>query len=483
MLDDFFESPEIAVIFATKEKDKEIVDTNESSRLRIGKHPRKREPNTMRTVRSKVRGHRHNSADMFSARKSQADNEERIASLHEKIDYFDYDDETGKIIKKKHSVFNFGSKQSSVEYDKLESDVDIKRDKFMKQVIGDLNYGGDSYCPSDSAYETNHDDITDSLERLVIFKDDKAAIEDSVFDNDSREGNFGTVLSESPYQRCRSSAICGRNCEICRGKNNQIMPRKHKQSKKHAVDIAASEATRSNKLETFHQKYINAIDKNDIKSRGMFSSKARAEKIAMSEKFKDYFPNTKTIERIAVSEHDLRVEDMYKDIQGDNQLQENLEDAGHSISSSPNSGRSLDNFNASMQEEYYYREPPYSLEYQIENRDIPRFAYEPAEFDDNDDSNNEYLFPKLGHDYVPQEYEAFSRGPHLMMLYDFRAEHEDDISLYKGEVVLLLDNRDRDWVWVATKTNEEGYVPRSLTVPYCYCEGKSALFFFCANGD
>ena len=477
MLDDFFESPEIAVIFATKEKDKEIVDTNESSRLRIGKHSRKREPNTKRTVRSKVRGHRHNSADMFSARKSRADNEERIASLHERIDYFDYDDETGKIIKKKHSVFNFGSKRSSVEYDKPESDVDIKGDKFMKQVTGDLNNGGDSYCPSDSAYETNHDDITDSLERLMI-KDDNVAIEDPMFDNESREGNFGTILAkrESPYQRCRSSAICGRNCEICRGKNNQIMLRKHKQSKKHAADIVP-ESPRGGKVEASHQKYVKANDKSNIKNCGMFSSKARTEKTGMSEKFKAYFPNTKTIQRTTESGQDLQIESRYKDIQVDSQLQENLEDARYNSSLSPNSGPSLDNIDSSMQEDYYYREPLYSSEYEISNGDISSFAYEPVEFADNGEYDNEYLLPKLEHDHLLQEYDAFSRGPHLMMLYDFRAEHEDDISVWKGEVVLLLDNRDRDWVWVATQTNEEGYVPRSLTVPYCYCGGRSPLLF------
>ena len=475
MLKDFFESPEIAAIFATKQKDKKSVDINEGSRLRVGKHSRKREHSTKRPVRSKVRGHQHNNADMFSARKSRVDNAEKIANLHERIDYFDYDDETGTIIKKKHSVFDCGSKQSSLEYDKTECDVDIKRDDFMKQVTSDFNTGGDGYYQSDSAYDTNHDDYTDSLERIMI-KDDTAASGCSAIDNVSNEGNFGKPLEkrESPYRRCRSSAICGRNCEICRGKNNNILPTKYKQSKKQTVD-SVNDAQRTVKTEASHQKDSNLNDRTNKKNYGMFSSKVREKNVNFHEKGSMYSSECEITQTLVDTGENLQDDHAFEVAKVDVELQEQLK--GSRTSSSAISAASIDNFE---HEEEYYTEMPYSVEHHLANNGIRGFTRELVGSADSGECADEHMLPDPGHE--DEVYEAFIRGPHLIMLYDFKAEHEDDISVWKGEVVLLLDNRDRDWVWIATDTNNEGYVPRSLTAPYCYCEG-TGTFFTRMNGE
>jgi len=457
MLKDFFEVPEIAMIFATKEKDKESVDTNEGSRLRVGKHSRKREHNTKRNVRSKVREHQ-NSVAMFSARKSKVDNDQRIASLHEKIDYFDFDNETEMIIKKKHSVFNCDGKQSSVENDKPECDIDIKEGNAMEQVNYDLNNGVDANCPSDSAYETNYDDYTGSLERLMI-RDDLLTYGDSHFSSDSREHKFGKLLvkGESPYERCRSTAICGRNCEICRGRNNKILPAKHKQHKKHAKD-AVHVAHGGGKIDVYHQKDFKVNEKKGNKNYGMFSSKIQAVNVDSNKR-----PNgniDSTVNPLG--------EYRKPSPQIDSQFQQQLEEASNS--SSQVSATSLENADSSLRDEENYKIIPYSEDSHIEHHGVLLHPNGLAGSTGSGDYIDQHMLSNMKHVEDYQYLDAFSRGPHLVMLYDFKAEHGDDISVWKGEIVLLLDNRDMDWVWVATENHEEGYVPRSLTAPYSYCE-------------
>ena len=470
MLKDFFEAPEIALIFATKEKDKESVDTNEGSRLRVGKHSRKHEHNTKRNVRSKVREH-HNSVAMFSARKSRIDNDRRIASLHEKIDYFDFDHETETIIKKRHSVFNCDGKQSSVESDKPECDIDIKDVNAMEQVNYDLNNGGDGNCPSDSAYETNYDDYTGSLERLMI-RDDPLPYGDSHFSSDSRDHKFGKLLvkGESPYERCRSTAICGRNCEICRGKNNKILPARHKQPRRHAKD-AVHMAHGSSKIEMYHQKDFKAGEKKSNKKYGMFSSKSQAVNVVGNKKTNGYFPESVSKDRYI----DPLGEYRKPSPQTDSQFQQQLEEASNS--SSQVSATSLENADNSLRDEEHYKILPYTKEPHIAHHGVSLYANGSAGPAGNGEYIDQHMLSNIKHDEEYELLDTFSRGPHLVMLYDFKAEHEDDISVWKGEVVLLLDNRDMDWVWIATENNEEGYVPRSLTAPYTYCEGKSQFIF------
>lgn len=62
-------------------------------------------------------------------------------------------------------------------------------------------------------------------------------------------------------------------------------------------------------------------------------------------------------------------------------------------------------------------------------------------------------------------------GPQLTVLYDYTARDENDLSVCRGEFVMLLNDQDADWVWVSTEDGEEGFVPRSFVVSHV-CEGK-----------
>ena len=62
-------------------------------------------------------------------------------------------------------------------------------------------------------------------------------------------------------------------------------------------------------------------------------------------------------------------------------------------------------------------------------------------------------------------------GPQLIVLYDYTAHDENDLSVCRGEFVMLLNDQDEDWIWVSTEDGEEGFVPRSFVVSHV-CEGK-----------
>lgn len=62
-------------------------------------------------------------------------------------------------------------------------------------------------------------------------------------------------------------------------------------------------------------------------------------------------------------------------------------------------------------------------------------------------------------------------GPQLTVLYDYTAHDENDLSVCRGEFVMLLNDQDEDWIWVSTEDGEEGFVPRSFVVSHV-CEGK-----------
>lgn len=48
----------------------------------------------------------------------------------------------------------------------------------------------------------------------------------------------------------------------------------------------------------------------------------------------------------------------------------------------------------------------------------------------------------------------------MLVLYDFIARDENDISVYKGEIILVLNRDDSDWWWIATPEGYEGFVPK-----------------------
>lgn len=49
----------------------------------------------------------------------------------------------------------------------------------------------------------------------------------------------------------------------------------------------------------------------------------------------------------------------------------------------------------------------------------------------------------------------------VMVLFDFRAADENDLNVYRGEVVTVLNRDDEDWWWVMRADGEEGFIPSS----------------------
>lgn len=52
-----------------------------------------------------------------------------------------------------------------------------------------------------------------------------------------------------------------------------------------------------------------------------------------------------------------------------------------------------------------------------------------------------------------------SNDMHMLVLYNFFAQDENDMDVYKGDIVRVLNRDDRDWWWVATRSGREGFVP------------------------
>ncbi|CAH3123580.1 unnamed protein product [Porites lobata] len=49
----------------------------------------------------------------------------------------------------------------------------------------------------------------------------------------------------------------------------------------------------------------------------------------------------------------------------------------------------------------------------------------------------------------------------VMVLYDFQAADENDLDVYRGEVVTVLNRDDNDWWWVMRVDGAEGFIPSS----------------------
>lgn len=78
------------------------------------------------------------------------------------------------------------------------------------------------------------------------------------------------------------------------------------------------------------------------------------------------------------------------------------------------------------------------------------------------ESNSVTYFPKRAY------------GPQLMVLFDYTAKDENDVSVCRGEIVMLLNDQDKEWVWISTEDGEEGFVPRTFVISHV-CEGKYRL--------
>jgi hypothetical protein len=73
-------------------------------------------------------------------------------------------------------------------------------------------------------------------------------------------------------------------------------------------------------------------------------------------------------------------------------------------------------------------------------------------------------------------------GPQMTVLYNYKARYENDLRVVRGERVMLLNDQDPEWLWVATEDGEEGFIPRTFVISHT-CEGKrtvvTSLFIVC----
>lgn len=485
MFKDFFEAPEIAVIFTTKVSDQGTsgkAENSEHSSLRVSKHLRKRDQSTKKTVRrshgSQQRNTKHSkessrecNTEMEDANNIEESNEENV--------YYDYDHETGVVVQKKHSVFDGFNQKSNLKHDSKNNesfklDIESKSEDGIEQLIKDLNEektNGES-CPSDSAYDTTPDDVTDSLERFT-FTDEAIARETLLFNSVNELASAPVAKRESPYRRCRSSAICGRNCQLCRGTNRN--------------SVVSLEGERNGE-----HKQRNTVPKLDLLNRKSTNGEMNNNKMKISERGslkRDKSSREGSYDkRITNGQYSSSPRDDFQNMMRqqymhiENELnQQKL----NNHSSTPRSRIDFETNNRRPVVNSYSSEMEYLevFENGLNQSDVAtegvgeEMRANPDDIDyyyDDDRMEPLEYYPYSNEGYIEQTPDdaAFSCGPHLLMLYDFNAEHEDDLTLRKGDVVLLLDNRDRDWVWVMTRNSDQGYVPRSLTMPYHDCEGK-----------
>jgi hypothetical protein len=54
---------------------------------------------------------------------------------------------------------------------------------------------------------------------------------------------------------------------------------------------------------------------------------------------------------------------------------------------------------------------------------------------------------------------------HFIVLFDFTAQEENDISVERAELLDVLNIEDPDWSWIRRGNGEEGFVPKSYICP------------------
>eukprot|EP00794_Sanderia_malayensis_P014320 gene14320-15809_t len=383
---------------------------------------------------------------------------EKIAMMNEDNVYYDYDEEQGMVVEKKHSVVipyehqliklksrrhsnqNGLSLSSLLEeegslYNETDEEVhEASSEQFLNgSCLEDQFTTGpeehyiagscpeeqyldascreeqflDGSCPSDSAYDTTHDELTESLDRLSLINETTIAERrlSNLLEENSKQSQVALTASghDSPYTRCRSTAICGRNCKLCHGTNKNIIPPKQvvdlKSTSKDAFERAGVDARKVSSA--FESKYGNNTG-------GINTYKTTPESADLD----------RVKQNIILPQHERR--------------KNNFDDVADAIERKTGA---------------YNGEKMHATHVNMQDID--------GEFED------------MALEFNLQEArEMFSEGPHLIMLYEFKAEHEDDVSVRKGDVLLLLDDCDGDWVWVMTQDLEEGYVPKSLTMYY-----------------
>lgn len=64
-------------------------------------------------------------------------------------------------------------------------------------------------------------------------------------------------------------------------------------------------------------------------------------------------------------------------------------------------------------------------------------------------------------------FEKVVRG-NSMVLFEFAGKNENDIDVRRGEIVVRLNEEDREWVWVRRGDHVEGFVPYNYLCPLDY---------------
>ncbi|EDO39651.1 predicted protein [Nematostella vectensis] len=100
------------------------------------------------------------------------------------------------------------------------------------------------------------------------------------------------------------------------------------------------------------------------------------------------------------------------------------------------------------------------IEKAAERRKIDRFS---KHRNDKHKHNSKQKTPVV---YFPKR----PYGPKLTVLFNYKARYENDVSVERGEYVMLLNDQDADWLWVATEDGEEGFIPRTFVISHA-CEG------------
>lgn len=103
--------------------------------------------------------------------------------------------------------------------------------------------------------------------------------------------------------------------------------------------------------------------------------------------------------------------------------------------------------------------PPETLEEPIAPPERPRSAAKTVHFDaapaiipDPDDTDDEEPERRSSQDYDPNA---------AVVLYDFTADGDDELSVAEGEDLIVLENDSDDWWKVRNSKGQEGVVPAS----------------------
>lgn len=64
-------------------------------------------------------------------------------------------------------------------------------------------------------------------------------------------------------------------------------------------------------------------------------------------------------------------------------------------------------------------------------------------------------------DLQPSEFSKQNYGE-FVVKFDFNAIDEDDITVRKGEIVVVLNQDDNDWFWVKKNNGREGFIPKDF---------------------